>query len=125
MASELSPWRLVGVAFLGAIALEAVLLFSIGVAGTFSIRQIPSHVAALTVGTIGGWPYGLFRGLHSTTKASLQQLTALRASVEALPRKISYQGKGVSMLVSGPPHHEGVTALIKAAMRYNFNNIPF
>jgi len=125
MASELSPWRLIGVAFLGAIALEAVLLFSIGVAGTFSVRQIPSHVAALTVGTIGGWLYELFRELHSTTKASLQQLTALSASVEALTGKISYQDKALSMLVSCPRHNEALTALIKASMSDNFKNIPF
>jgi hypothetical protein len=122
---ELKPLRLIGVALLGAVTMEIILVFSTGLTGAFTVRQIPSHLAALAVGALGGWIYELFRQLHETTRTSLQELATLMTSVEGLTNKISYQDKALSMLVGCPRHNEALTALITASMSDNFKNIPF
>jgi hypothetical protein len=122
---KVSSWRVAGVALLGAIALEAVLVFSIGISQALTIRQIPSHIAAVVVGAIGGWLFDLFKELHTSTKSSLQELDMLTAGVDALTRKIRYQEQALDMLLECPRHNEALTSLIKASMSDNFRHIPY
>jgi hypothetical protein len=120
-----SSWRVAGVALLGAIALEAILIFSIGVSQALTIRQIPSHIAAVVVGAIGGWLFDLFKELHASTKSSLRELRILTAGVDALTRKIRYQEQALDMLLECPRHNDALTSLIKASMSDNFRHIPY
>jgi hypothetical protein len=105
--------------------LEAILIFSTGVSQALAVRQIPSHIAAIIVGGLGGWLFDLFKGLHSSTKSSLRELELLTAGVDALTKKISYQEQALDMLIGCPRHNEALTALIKASMSENFRHIPF
>jgi hypothetical protein len=122
---KISSWRVAGVALLGAIALEAVLVFSIGITQALTIRQIPSHITAVVVGAIGGWLFDLFKELHASTKSSLDELGMLTAGVDALTRKIRYQEQALDMLLECPRHNVALTSLIKASMSDNFRHIPY
>jgi hypothetical protein len=118
-------WRLVGVCLMGAVTLETILLFSSGLSDTFTTRQIPSHLAAISVGAVGGWIFELFRELHDATRASIAEFGSLSNSVEALTSKISYQDRALSMLMTCPRHNEVLTSLLKASMSDHLKNIPF
>lgn len=117
--------RMVGVALLGAVTLEAILIFSIGFSQAMTVRQIPSHVAAIVVGALGGWLFDLFKDLHASTRSSLREVELLTAGVDALTRKIRYQEQALDMLLECPRHNEVLTLLIKASMSDNFRHIPY
>jgi hypothetical protein len=122
---DIRLWRLAGVALIGALALETVLIFSEGLKDAFSVQRIPDHLAALVVGTLIGWMYELLRELHRAADLSLQQFEMMRTSIESLTGKIKYQDEALSMLTSCPRHNEALTALIKTSMGDNFRNIPY
>jgi hypothetical protein len=116
--------RLALVAVVGALILEVVVTFSVGYRHAFTLDQIPSHLAALLVGSMGGWLFELFREQSMATNESLRNVRALQTSVEALTTKITYQDEALSMLIECPRHNDALTALIKASMSENFRNIP-
>jgi hypothetical protein len=122
---DVGGWRMAGVALLGAVALEGILIFSLGFTQAMTVRQIPSHVAAVLVGALGGWLFDLFKDLHSSTRASLREVELLTAGVDALTRKIRYQEQALDMLLECPRHNEALTSLIKASMSDNFRHIPY
>jgi hypothetical protein len=122
---DLRIWRLAGVALIGALALETVLILSDGLEDAFTVQRIPSHLVALVVGTLIGWMYELLRELNRATELSLQQFASMRTSIESLTSRIKYQDEALSMLTSCPRHNEVLTALIEASMRDNFRSIPY
>jgi hypothetical protein len=110
--------RLAGVATLGAVLVEVVLVMSEGLGDAFTVARIPSHLTALLVGGLLGWMYELLRELSAATSASLQDISRLTD-------KISYQDQALSMLTRSPRHNEVLTRLIAASMKDNFRNIPY
>jgi hypothetical protein len=125
MNRNIRLWRLAGVALIGALALETVLIFSEGLENAFTTQRIPDHLAALAVGTLIGWMYELLRELNHATELSLQQFASMRTSIESLTSRIKYQDEALSMLTSCPRHNEALTALIEASMSDNFRSIPY
>jgi MFS superfamily sulfate permease-like transporter len=103
----IDPKRLIGTAIVGTLTLEALLLFSAGATNTYTIRQLPSHVLALVVGTLGGWIFELFRQLLNATAASLAEFARLNASLTGLTQRIDYQDTALNMLTSCPRHNGG------------------
>lgn len=125
MHRNIRLWRLAGIALIGALALETVLIFSQGLENTFTTQRIPDHLAALAVGTLIGWMYELLRELNQATELSLQQFATMRTSIESLTGRIKYQDEALSMLTSCPRHNEALTALIETSMSDNFRSIPY
>ncbi|TDD61382.1 hypothetical protein E1263_07695 [Kribbella antibiotica] len=117
--------RLAGSALVGTLTLEAILLFSAGATEAFTARQLPSHVLAVIVGTLGGWIFELFRALLSATSNSLMELSRLNGSLSALTERIDYQETALGMLTSCPRHNDALSKLIRSSMSDNFRNIPY
>lgn len=111
-------WRLAGVAMLGALLVEVVLILSEGLDKAFTVAQVPNHLAALAVGGLLGWMYELLRELSAATSESLKDIATLT-------NKISYQDEALSMLTRCPRHNEVLTRLIGASMKENFRNVPY
>ena len=63
--------RLALVAFFGALIFEIITTFAVGVRESFTVRQIPAHLAALLVGALAGW---LFELLRESTIATAETL---------------------------------------------------
>ncbi|GAA1693178.1 hypothetical protein GCM10009745_43340 [Kribbella yunnanensis] len=122
---SVDPKRLAGSALVGTLTLEAILLFSAGANNAFTARQLPSHVLAVIVGTLGGWIFELFRQLLSATSNSLEELGRLNASLGALTERIDYQETALGMLTSCPRHNDALSKLIRSSMSDNFRNIPY
>jgi hypothetical protein len=119
---DLQIWRLAGVALIGALALETVLILSDGLEDAFTVQRIPGHLVALVVGTLIGWMYELLRELNRATELSLQQFTSMRTSIESLTSRIKYQDEALSMLTSCPRHNEALTALLKSTEVAGYSN---
>jgi hypothetical protein len=113
-----SVWKLAGVAILGALLTDAVVVLSEGLEKSFSVASIPNHVGAIAVGGLLGWMYELLRELSKATTSSVREITSLTS-------KISYQDEALSMLLSCPRHNAVLTKLIAASMRDNFRNVPY
>jgi hypothetical protein len=125
LIQSVDPRRLARGAIVGTLTLELILLFSAGTTNAFTARQLPSHVLAVIVGTLGGWIFELFRQLLSATSDSLTELGRLNASLGALTERIDYQETALGMLTSCPRHNEALTKLIRSSMSDNFRNIPY
>jgi hypothetical protein len=123
-ARKFNTTRLALVAFIGALILEIVLTFAVGLREAFTIRQIPAHLAALLVGSLGGWLFELFREMTITTEETMRTAANMQTSVQALTARITYQDEALNMLTSCPRHNDALTSLIKASMSENFRNIP-
>lgn len=121
---QINTARLALVAFAGALILEIVLTFAVGLREAFTIRQIPAHLAALLVGSLGGWLFELFREMTVATTETIRTAASVQASVQALTAKITYQDEALDMLISCPRHNDALTSLIRASMSENFRNIP-
>lgn len=111
-------WRLAGVAALGAVLVEVVLVLSEGLGKAFTVAQIPSHLGAIAVGGLLGWMYELLRELSAATTESLRRISTMIG-------KIEYQDDALSMLTACPRHNEVLTRLVKASMKENFRNVPY
>jgi hypothetical protein len=105
-------------AFLGALTLEIVLTFAIGLRDAFTVRQVPAHLSALLVGGVVGWMFELFREM-------LREAASVQARFEALTVKITYQEKALDMLLACPRHNDALSQLIKASISDNFKSVPF
>ena len=105
-------------AFLGALTLEIVLTFAIGLRDAFTVGQVPAHLSALLVGGLVGWMFELFREM-------LREAASVQARFEALTVKITYQDKALDMLLACPRHNDALSQLIKASISDNFKNVPF
>jgi hypothetical protein len=105
------------VAFVGALILEIVIMFAVGLHETFTVRQIPVHLAALLVGALAGWLFELLREMTATTVATLRE-------AQALTTKITYQNEALDMLITCPTHYTALSQLIKASMSDKFRYIP-
>jgi hypothetical protein len=125
LIQSVDPRRLAGSAIVGTLTLEAILLFSAGATNAFTARQVPSHVLAVIVGTLGGWIFELFRQLLTATSNSLNELGRLNASLGALTERIDYQETALGMLTSCPRHNDALSKLIRSSMSDNFRNIPY
>lgn len=121
---QLNALRLAIVSFFGALTLEIVLTFAIGLREAFTVRQIPVHLIALLVGSLGGWLFELFREMTSATADTMRIAANMQTSVRALTTRITYQDEALQMLISCPRHNEALSSLIKASMSENFRNIP-
>jgi len=117
--------RLALVGFFGALILEIVLTFAVGLREAFTVRQVPAHLVALLVGGLGGWLFELFREMTTATDETMEDAKKMQASVEALTAKITYQDQALAMLTMFPQQNEVLTHLIKASMSDNFKNIPY
>lgn len=122
--NKFNAFRLVYVSFIGALILEIVLAFATGLREAFTVRQIPAHLAALLVGSLGGWLFELFREMTSATAETMQLAANMQTSVQALTARITYQDEALQMLISCPRHNDALTSLIRASMSENFRNIP-
>ena len=116
--SQIKIWRLAGVAVVGAVLLEVVLIMSEGLGHAFTIEQIPDTLTAIAVGGLIGWMYELLRELSSKTTTSLLTISTVMS-------KITYQDEALSMLTRCPRHNEVLTALIGASIKSNFKNVPY
>ena len=116
--------RLAVVAFIGALILEVVVVFATGLKEAFTVRQIPAHLAALLVGSLGGWLFELFREMTEATADTMRIAANMQTSVRALTARITYQDEALAMLTSSPRHNDALTSLIRASMSENFRNIP-
>jgi hypothetical protein len=113
------------VAFVGALILEVILTFASGLKDAFTARQIPTHLAALLVGSLAGFLFELLRQMIEATNRTMRKATDLQVSIQALTARITYQDEALGMLRSCPRHNEALTSLIKASMADNFKVIPF
>ncbi|XUL89197.1 hypothetical protein ACQ86D_23255 [Streptomyces galilaeus] len=109
----------------GALVIEVILTFAVGMREAFSAEQIPSHLAALLVGGLSGWLFELFRELTVSTARAIENAGSLQSSVEALTAKIKFQDQALGMLLESPRHNDVLTSLIKASLADNFRNVPF
>jgi hypothetical protein len=116
--------RLALVAVVGAVVLEVILTVSIGLGKAFTLDQVPSHLAALVVGGLGGWVFELMRELTTAAADAIETVTVLQASVAALTANITYQDAALGMLTRSPRHNAALTLLLQASMSDNFRNIP-
>ena len=116
--SSIKVWRLAGVAILGAVLVEVVLVLSEGLEDAFTVARIPNHLTAVAVGGLLGWMYELLRELSVATTASLREISTLT-------NKISYQDEALSMLTRCPRHNDVLSRLIAASMKDNFRNVPY
>lgn len=123
-SDEFNPVRLSLVAFIGALILEIILTFATGLKEAFTVREIPTHLAALLVGALAGLVFELFRVIISTTRQTLSVATEMQASFETLTTKIKYQDEALGMLLKCPRHNDVLTRLVKASISDNFRNIP-
>jgi hypothetical protein len=105
------------VAFLGALILEIVVMFAVGLREMFTVKQIPVHLAALLVGALAGWLFELLREITATTAETLRE-------AQALTMKITYQNEALDMLITCPDHYAALSHLIKTSMSDNFRYIP-
>jgi hypothetical protein len=116
--------RLALVAVAGALILEVILTFATGLRETFTVGEIPAHLAALLVGALVGLLFELFRMIISTTEKTLDVSMEMQASVETLTTKIKYQDEALAMLMKSPRHNDTLSRLVKASISDNFRNIP-
>jgi hypothetical protein len=121
---EFKVARLALVSFIGAMILEIVLIFALGLREAFTIRQIPAHLAALVVGALAGWLFELFREITSTTAETLRVAQQMQTNFEAFTAKITYQDKAFDMLMACPRHNDALSQLIKASVSDNYRRIP-
>ena len=124
MLQGLKPLRLALIAVAGALILETIVTFATGFRQAFTFREVPTHLAAILVGALGGWLFELFRELTVATSEAIKDVSSLTSSVTALTAKITYQDQALSMLTRCPRHNVALTALIRASMSDNFRNIP-
>jgi hypothetical protein len=110
--------KLAGVAALGALLTDVVVVLTEGLDKSFTVAAIPHHVGAIAVGGLLGWMYELLRELSKATTSSVREISSLTS-------KISYQDEALSMLLSCPRHNDVLTSLIAASMRDNFRNVPY
>jgi hypothetical protein len=110
--------KLAGVAALGAVLTDVVVVLTEGLDKSFTVAAIPQHVGAIAVGGLLGWMYELLRELSKATTSSVREISSLTS-------KISYQDEALSMLLSCPRHNDVLTSLIAASMRDNFRNVPY
>jgi len=113
------------VAFAGALILEIILTFATGLNIAFTAREIPTHLAALLVGSLAGFLFELLRQMTEAANRTMRKATDLQIGIQALTAKITYQDEALEMLNSCPRHNEALTSLIKASMADNFKVIPF
>jgi hypothetical protein len=116
--------RLALISFAGALILEIVLTFAIGLRGAFTVRQIPAHLSALLVGGLAGWLFELLREMTDATAETLRVASNMQANFEALTVRITYQDQALAMLLKCPRHNDAISRLIKASISDNFRNIP-
>jgi hypothetical protein len=116
--------RLALVSFVGALVLEIVLTFALGLREAFTISQVPAHLAALLVGGLAGWLFELLREMTAVTAEMLSSAQNMQARYEALTDKIQYQEKALDMLIACPRHNAALTRLIKTSISVNFKSIP-
>jgi hypothetical protein len=116
--------RLARVSFLGALALEVVVIFAAGFREAFTVKQIPVHLVALLVGGLGGWLFELFREMTEATAEIMRVADSMQTSMLALTTRITYQDEALQMLTSCPRHNEALSSLLRASMSDNFRNIP-
>ncbi len=119
-----NPLRLALVSLVGSVALEIVLIFSVGVNESLTVSRIPSHLGAILAGGFGGWMFELIRESTIATAEAIHEVANLETSVAALTAKITYQDKALGMLLSCPRHNEVLTELIKTSMNDNFRIVP-
>jgi hypothetical protein len=122
--SEFNITRLALIAVGGAVVLEIILTFATGLRASFTVGEIPAHLAALLVGALVGLLFELFRVIISTTKKTLDEATMMRTSFETLTAKIKYQDEALAMLLKSPRHNETLSRLVQASIGENFRNIP-
>lgn len=116
--------RLALISFSGALILEIVLTFALGLREAFTVRQIPAHLAALLVGGLAGW---LFELLRESTKATAEILAAaqgMQTNFETVANKIQYQERALDMLTACPRHNAAISQLLKSSISENFRRIP-
>jgi hypothetical protein len=111
-------WRLLFVAFAGALLIEVVQILSEGAENTFSVERIPHHLAALAVGALLGWMFELLRELSGTTITSLEDIRGLTS-------KITYQDEALEMVMGSKLHKDLLTDLVEKSMHQNFRNVPY
>jgi hypothetical protein len=126
MGEQQLNWLMLALlAFIGALILEVTLTFATGLKEAFTTHQIPTHLAALLVGSLAGFLFELLRQMTEATNRTMRKASDLQASIQALTAKITYQDEALGMLRSCPRHNEALTSLIKASMVDNFKVIPF
>jgi hypothetical protein len=121
---ELKVARLALVALIGALILEIVITFAVGLREAFTTRQIPAHLAAVLVGALAGWIFELIREITSTAAETLEAAQQMQTSFEALTTRITYQEKALDMLLACPRHNDALSKLIKASISDNYKRIP-
>jgi hypothetical protein len=121
---EFNLVRLALVAFAGALILEVILTFATGVRESFTVGEIPAHLAALLVGALVGLLFELFRMIISTTGKTLNVAMEMQVSFETLTTKITYQDEALAILLKSPRHNDTLSRLVKASISDNFRNIP-
>jgi len=121
---ELKVARLALVALTGALVLEIVITFAVGLREAFTVRQIPAHLAAILVGALGGWIFELIREITSTAAETLKVAQQMQTSFETLTTRITYQDKALDMLLACPRHNDALSKLIKASISDNYKRIP-
>jgi hypothetical protein len=121
---EFNLVRLTLVAFAGALILEVILTFATGLRETFTVGEIPAHLAGLLVGALVGLLFELFRVIISTTGKTLNVAMEMQTSFETLTTKIKYQDEALALLLKSPRHNDTLSRLVKASISENFRNIP-
>ena len=127
MTDHLRYRRLVLSALVGALLgllFDFVVTSLTGAQSPFSLGQLPSYVGFGVVGFAGGWLFELFKAQTEVTQESAKVLDEMRASVEQLTRRITYQDRALEMLTDSPRHNEALGALLKASLADNFRSIP-
>jgi hypothetical protein len=125
--SDIKIVRLAIVSLCGAVILEIIVIFATFGASpraAFTVREIPTHLAAIVVGGLAGWFFELFREMTGTTAEILHVAKGMQTEFEALTAKIRYQDEALTMLTRCPRHNEALTSLVKASISDNFRLIP-
>lgn len=117
-------FRLVLSACVGAVVLDFIVNAAVGFTNPFTGKELPAHLAALLVGSLGGWLFELFRELRATTSGAAETIRSLTTSVEALTKRTMHQEHVLGMLLDCPRHNEALAALIDASMRHDSRSIP-
>jgi type III secretory pathway component EscR len=121
---EFKLGRLALVALVGALFLEIVLTFAVGLREAFTVRQIPAHLTALLVGAVAGWIFELIREVTATTTEALRVAKQMQTGFEAFTDRITYQDRALAMLMACPRHNDALSKLIKASISDNYKKIP-
>lgn len=121
---EFKVARLALVALIGALILEIVLTFAVGLREAFTVRQIPAHLAAVVVGALAGWMFELIREITATTAETVRVAQQMQTDFEAFTTRITYQDKALDMLMACPRHNDALSRLIKASISDNYKRIP-